>query len=77
MKNEYDHYLDASGLRCPEPLMMVRNRMIDMQSGQTLKVVATDPSTSWDIPKYCSFLQHELLAREQVDDTYVYLIRKG
>lgn len=60
-KAVFDAEVDARGLRCPEPLMVIRNRMMDMQSGEIVKVTATDPSTSWDIPKFCNFLGHELL----------------
>jgi len=40
-------------------------------------VLATDPSTSRDIPKFCSFLGHELLEQEELDGNYRYLLRKG
>ena len=72
-----DVEIDATGLRCPEPLMVVRNRMMDMESGQVVKITATDPSTSWDFPKFCNFLHHELVHQEQNDDVYLYWIRKG
>ncbi|MDA0978081.1 MAG: sulfurtransferase TusA [Proteobacteria bacterium] len=69
--------IDARGLRCPEPLMVVRNRMMDMEKGQVIKVTATDPSTSWDFPKFCNFLNHELLHAETEGELYLYWIRKG
>ena len=72
-----DNELDAIGLRCPEPLMLVRNQMMDMRSGQILKIVATDPSTSWDFPKFCKFLNHELIDQKVDDGIYSYWIRKG
>ncbi len=72
-----DEFVDATGLRCPEPLMVTRNRMMDMTSGQVIKIVATDPSTSWDFPNFCKFLNHEMLAQEQDGETYTYWIRKG
>ena len=72
-----DYVVDASGLRCPEPLMLVRNKIMDMQSGQLLKLIATDPSTSWDIPNYCRYLHHELVKQEATGKHYYYLIRKG
>ncbi|MFT6015164.1 MAG: tRNA 2-thiouridine synthesizing protein A, partial [Candidatus Azotimanducaceae bacterium] len=53
MAFEADIEVDARGLRCPEPLMVVRNKLMDMTSGQIIKVVATDPSTSWDFPNFC------------------------
>ena len=55
MPIEFDDELDTTGLRCPEPLMMVRNRVRQMASGAILKVTATDPSTTWDFPKFCTF----------------------
>lgn len=45
-----DVVIDAKGLHCPEPLMLVRNKIMDIPAGQVIKVVATDPSTSWDFP---------------------------
>ncbi|WP_439133700.1 sulfurtransferase TusA [Pseudomaricurvus sp.] len=74
-------YLDTTGLTCPEPVMMLHKAMRDAQEGDVLKVVATDPSTERDIPKFCQFLGHELLGQgvETVDEgqaEYRYWIRK-
>ena len=71
-----DHILDASGLLCPEPVMLLHNRIRDLPLGETLQVRATDPSTERDIPRFCLFLGHELLHQAAVDGHYVYLIRK-
>jgi tRNA 2-thiouridine synthesizing protein A len=80
MEIETDVFVDASGLRCPEPLMVVRNRLMDMESGQIIQVLATDPSTSWDFPNFCKFLHHELLKSEENEGDsgkqYAYWIRK-
>jgi tRNA 2-thiouridine synthesizing protein A len=59
--------VDTSGLRCPEPLMVVRNKIRDMATGEVIKVVATDPSTSWDFPKFCKFLNHEMVHQETTE----------
>jgi tRNA 2-thiouridine synthesizing protein A len=73
-----DHLLDASGLLCPEPVMLLHNKVREMQSGELLKVVATDPSTQRDIPKFCAFLGHDLVQQRVVDrHNFEYLIRKG
>ena len=71
-----DHILDATGLLCPEPVMLLHGRIRDIAAGETLQVLATDPSTERDIPRFCTFLGHELLQQEQVDDVYRYLVRK-
>lgn len=73
-----DHKLDASGLLCPEPVMMLHNKVREMSVGQLLQVIATDPSTQRDIPKFCTFLGHELVEQRVMEgDVYEYLIRKG
>lgn len=73
------HHLDARGLFCPEPVMMLHNKVRDMQVGDVLEVLATDPSTTRDIPKFCRFLGHELVLQEVLEDAseYRYQIRKG
>ena len=37
-----DAVLDASGLNCPEPVMMLHNKVRDLAGGALLKVIATD-----------------------------------
>lgn len=71
-----DHQLDATGLLCPEPVMLLHNRVRDMAPGETLRVIATDPSTERDIARFCQFLGHELVAQWCDGDTYGYVIRK-
>lgn len=72
-----DHFLDAEGLRCPEPVMMVRKTIRNMAEGETLLVTADDPSTTRDIPSFCRFMDHTLVAQEAENAPYRYLIKKG
>ncbi|MFY0675892.1 MAG: sulfurtransferase TusA [Neptuniibacter sp.] len=72
-----DHILDAQGLYCPEPVMMLHNRVREMGTGEILHVLATDPSTQRDIPKFCIFLGHELVSQYETEELYGYYIRKG
>lgn len=71
-----DAILDATGLNCPEPVMLLHNKVRDLAAGGLLKVIATDPSTRRDIPKFCVFLGHELLGQQEEGGTYLYWIRK-
>ena len=75
--HEHQHELDAMGLFCPEPVMMLHNRINDVEPGGVLRVVATDPSTTRDIPRFCQFLGHELISQAEDNDLFVYLIRRG
>ena len=73
---EHPHLLDTSGLYCPEPVMMLHNAVRDMQSGETLKVIATDPATTRDIPKFCNFLGHEMIFSDIESEPLLYFIKK-
>jgi tRNA 2-thiouridine synthesizing protein A len=74
--NSADQTLDALGLRCPEPVMMVRLQMRKMQVGETLLIIADDPATTRDIPAFCRFMDHQLLASETTAYPYRYLVEK-
>lgn len=71
------HKLDALGLRCPEPVMMVRKTVRQMAAGETLLIIADDPATTRDIPSFCEFMDHTLIASETTQTPYQYLIKKG
>lgn len=72
----FDLELDARGLMCPEPVMLLHNRINDVPMGGVLRVQATDPSTQRDIPRFCQFLGHELLASDETSEVYLYFIRR-
>jgi len=72
-----DHILDALGLRCPEPVMMVRMNIRKIASGETLLIKCDDPSTTRDIPSFCRFMEHELLAQQIEELPFLYVIKKS
>ena len=56
--------------------MLLHKTMRDAAVGDVIEVIATDPSTTQKIPKFCHFLGHELLEQEQRDKHYVFYICK-
>lgn len=77
MTMDYNEELDTTGLRCPEPVMMLHRQIRKMAVGDTIKVIATDPATKRDIPNFCEFLPHELIDQQFTEQEYIYWIRKG
>ena len=77
MTRDYDATLDATDLVCPEPVMMLHNRIADVPVNGVLRVIATDPSTQRDIPRFCQFLGHHLLEEQADDEHYVYWIERA
>lgn len=69
--------LDTLGLRCPEPVMMVRKAVRKMKEGELLNVIADDPATTRDIPSFCRFMEHTLVEASTKQAPYQYIIRKG
>ena len=68
--------LDALGLRCPEPVMMIRKTIRSMTSDEVLLVLADDPSTRRDVPSFCEFMDHELVSSNTESLPYQFWIRK-
>ena len=72
-----DNVLDALGLRCPEPVMMVRKEVRSMATGELLRITADDPASVRDIPSFCRFMGHELVSQETDNTPFIFVIRKG
>jgi tRNA 2-thiouridine synthesizing protein A len=72
-----DQQLDTIGLRCPEPVMMLRLQIRKMAVGETLLISADDPSTARDIPSFCRFMEHQLIEQQVKEMPFLYVIKKG
>lgn len=68
--------LDAQGLYCPEPVMMLHVAVDEMAPGDVLHILATDPTTLRDIPQFCTFLGHTLVMQKTDAAPYEYWIEK-
>lgn len=66
-----DYTLDATGLICPEPIMMLHGAIRDAQENEIVLLIATDPAAERDVNQFCEFLSHELVSAEnnKVGDT--------
>lgn len=75
--SEPQETIDAVGLKCPEPVMLLHSAMRRLQPGQELVMHATDPSTERDVANFCDFLGHGLLVARRDGDRFLYRIRKA
>lgn len=57
--------------------MLLHKAMREIQMGELIEVIATDPSTVRDITKFCHFLGHELVNHEERDKKYFFYIKKA
>ncbi|BAO00094.1 hypothetical protein HHS_01240 [Candidatus Pantoea carbekii] len=75
--SQSNYILNILGLRCPEPVMMLRKTVRNMQIGETLLVITDDPTTPRDIAGFCLFMKHRLIVQQTENLPYKYLIQKG
>ena len=70
------HLLDVKGLACPLPVLRANKAMREVAPGEMLEVLATDPGTVKDFEAFCRTTGHALVASNETDGVYTFLIRK-
>lgn len=71
-----DQTLDCSGLSCPMPILKTKKAIDSLQSGQVLKMIATDPGSVSDIEAFSRKTGHVLLECEQAAGKYTFYLKK-
>jgi len=74
--SNFDSELDASGLNCPLPIIHAKKEMHALESGQTLKVIATDPGSVKDFDAFCSKTSNELVSSSEEGGKFIFFIKK-
>lgn len=72
----FDHALDASGLRCPLPILRCKKALSTMRDGEILKVITTDAGATQDFPAFCKQTGHRLLYTEHQASSLIFFIQK-
>ena len=62
------HHLDARRLLCPKPVIRVQDRVNDLEDGELLEVVFTDPGALYDIPTWARINGHRVVESVEGDD---------
>ncbi|MFC6976733.1 sulfurtransferase TusA family protein [Halomicroarcula sp. GCM10025709] len=79
MSTEYDiaETLDVQGASCPMPVVKTKTAIDDLDAGEVLEVLATDPGSMSDIDGWASGTPGvELLDQVDGDDVYTHYVRK-
>jgi tRNA 2-thiouridine synthesizing protein A len=71
-----DRVLDCSGMLCPLPVVKASKAMKELQSGQILKMVATDPGAPPDMEAWSRQTGNELLRSMTEEGKFVFFLRK-
>lgn len=72
----FDILVDVRGMLCPLPLLKTKQALGNIRSGQTLKVIASDPQTKITFPTYLARSGDTMLAVEEYGGEMHYYIKK-
>jgi tRNA 2-thiouridine synthesizing protein A len=72
----FDKELDARGLNCPLPILRTKKALTDLQSGQVLKVLATDPGSVKDFQTFARQTGHALLSHDETNREFTFFMKK-
>ena len=75
MSVDFDKELDARGLNCPLPILRTKKSLSDMEQGQVLKIVATDPGSVKDFQAFAKQTGHDLLESGQNNNEFIFFLR--
>ncbi len=70
-----DAQLDATGLKCPIPVLKAHKIIKKMTGGETFEVHATDPGSVADFEAFCAAGGHELLEQTREGEVFRFLIK--
>ena len=73
---EFDKELDTRGLNCPLPILRTKKSLSALQSGQVLKVLATDPGSVKDFQAFAKQTGNVLLSSDQANDEFIFFMKK-
>ena len=73
---EANQELDARNLNCPLPILKAKKKINGMESGQVLKIMATDPGSVKDFEAFCKQTGNELLESSESGSEFHFLLKK-
>lgn len=72
----FDKELDARGLNCPLPILRAKKSLAEMQPGQVLKIVSTDPGSVKDFAAFAKQTGNELLSSSENNKEFEFFMKR-
>ena len=69
--------LDFKGLLCPMPVVKLAQAIKQLQIGESVEAVATDPGVMADIPAWARSTGNELVSLEKQDKLFKFVVRRN
>lgn len=68
--------LNCEGLNCPLPILKTKKTIDGMQSGEVLKLTATDPGSVNDMASWANRTGNDLVEHTEAGGIHTFFIRK-
>jgi len=68
--------VDCKGLTCPEPILVIKAAMADVESGQIVEMTATDPGSVNDMEAWSRRTGHRIVDRKQEGNVFTFYVEK-
>jgi tRNA 2-thiouridine synthesizing protein A len=72
----FDHQLDARGLNCPIPILRTKKLLTTMETGEIVRIMATDPGSVKDFKAFARQTDNELLSSTEVEGEFQFTLKK-
>ncbi len=72
-----DKELDARGLNCPLPILRAKKALSELSSGQTLRIIATDPGSVKDFQAFAKQTGNTLMESGEGNGEFTFLLKKA
>jgi len=72
----FDKELDAKGLNCPLPILRAKKALADMQTGQVLRIISTDPGSVKDFAAFAKQTGNELLSTAENNKEFEFYMKR-
>ncbi|MFU8788244.1 MAG: sulfurtransferase TusA family protein [Methylobacter sp.] len=69
--------LNARRLLCPLPVIRTQDKVKQLNVGDQLEVICTDPGVMQDIPAWCRINGHKILESVSADGEYIIILEVG
>ncbi len=71
-----DKELDTRGLNCPLPILKAKKALSEMLSGQLLRVVSTDASSTRDFQAFAKQTGNDLVDQETSGADFIHILKR-
>lgn len=71
-----NHILDIQGIQCPNTIMMIRKKTLQVKKNETLLIITNDLLVNVDIKYFCYFMKYKIINKKIYKTPYFFLIKK-